>query len=65
MSVIKKPRLLVLDEPSSAIDALTPGVMPEFLKEVALRFTKFFSKIIFLRVAGTVSGGLWNTDKLT
>ena len=34
MSVIKRPRLLALDEPSSAIDALTLGAMLEFLKEV-------------------------------
>ena len=33
MSVIKHPRLLVLDEPSSAIDALTLGIMLDFLKE--------------------------------
>lgn len=34
LSVIKEPRLLVLDEPSSAIDAITLKIIVEFLNEI-------------------------------
>lgn len=34
LSVIKNPRLLVLDEPSSAIDALTLKIIVEFLNKI-------------------------------